>query len=554
MKGTTCLLISITILFILANCSNATSDETTKATVYYSNGQYTIKQNIIDKTNGIAYGSYESGLQKTGWGILNIETSSKYEDNNQAYASGIVEGFLTAVDIENTFYNLAPNVFGNDTKTPSKETQDFLNMQEDYWNNSVKDNLDDPFWRQAGYIYQQYRGLAYGYELACKEPSSTTKVLPIFAFQMLNGVGDLFDIIPAVNKKKQINWLKLSQMEAEDKHQKQGHCSALIKVTGDLSDLFLSHSSWYIFSNMNRIFKHYNFNFNDKSTKSKKISFSSYPGFLESLDDFYMLESGLTWTQTSNGVIDQSIYSAVKPESLLAWQRVRIASAMASTGPEWFDYFSRNHSGTYANQYMVVNMNLFEPSEILKNDTLWVVEEGPGIVVGSDQTDALRLGYWASFNVPYFKDVYNHMGYPSMVKLHGNYFTHDLCPRAQIFRRDQGNVKDLDSLKKIMRYNDYKNDPYSIDTTGNPNPMYAICSRGDLKSKGPSPGGCYDTKLTSYNYGAKDLKAQAINGPTSKYSTGNLPPFSFTGEFEKYQHDGLPITFDFDFIHVEPEL
>ena len=55
---------------------------------------------------------------------------------------------------------------------------------------------------------------------------------------MLNGVGDLFDIIPAVNKKKQINWLKLSQMEAEDKHQKQGHCSALIKVTGDLSDLF----------------------------------------------------------------------------------------------------------------------------------------------------------------------------------------------------------------------------------------------------------------------------------------------------------------------------
>ena len=169
MKGTTCLFISTTILFILANCSNATSDETTKATVYYSNGQYTIKQNIIDKTNGIAYGSYESGLQKTGWGILNIETNSKYEDNNQAYASGIVEGFLTAVDIENTFYNLAPNVFGNDTKAPSKETQDFLNMQEDYWNNSVKDNLDDPFWRQAGYIYQQYRGLAYGYELACKE-------------------------------------------------------------------------------------------------------------------------------------------------------------------------------------------------------------------------------------------------------------------------------------------------------------------------------------------------------------------------------------------------
>ncbi len=40
MKGTTCL---FTILFILANCSNATSDETTKATVYYSIYIYSIE-------------------------------------------------------------------------------------------------------------------------------------------------------------------------------------------------------------------------------------------------------------------------------------------------------------------------------------------------------------------------------------------------------------------------------------------------------------------------------------------------------------------------------
>ena len=541
------------VLFIVLLCKNALSQ---KATVYYSatSNKYAIKQNIIDKENGIAYGTFENTLQKTGWGILNVETNKNYQDNNQAYAAGILEGFLTAADIENTFYNLAPNIFGNATKAPSQETQNFLNQQERYWKDSILNNLNDPFWRQAGFIYQQYKGLAYGYELACESSTSGTKELPSFAFQMLNGVGDLFDIIPAVNKGQQINWLKLTQMEAEDKHQKQGHCSALIKVTGDLSDLFLSHSSWYTFSNMNRIFKHYNFNFNDRSTKSRKISFSSYPGFLESLDDFYMLESGLTWTQTSNGVIDQSIYSAVKPESLLAWQRVRIASAMAATGPEWFDYFSRNHSGTYANQYMIANMNLFEPNKILKNDTLWVVEEAPGIVVGSDQTDALRLGYWASFNVPYYNDVYNHMGYPSMVKKFGNYFTHDLCPRAQIFRRDQGKVNDMNTLKAIMRYNDYKNDPYSIDTTGRPNPMYAICSRGDLKLKDASPGGCYDTKVTSFNYGAKELKAQAINGPTSKYSTGKLPPFKFTGEFSKYEHMGLPISYEFDFVHVEPDL
>lgn len=40
-----------------------------------------------------------------------------------------------------------------------------------------------------------------------------------------------------------------------------------------------------------------------------------------------------------------------------------------------------------------------------------------------------------------------------MWKEHGEDFSYDLCPRAKIFRRDQANVTDLDSLKYIMRYN-----------------------------------------------------------------------------------------------------
>ena len=44
---------------------------------------------------------------------------------------------------------------------------------------------------------------------------------------------------------------------------------------------------------------------------------------------------------------------------------------------------------------------------------------------------------------------------------------------------------------------------------------YAICSRGDLRSGGnASAGGCYDTKVTSYKYGAMQIKAEAINGPS----------------------------------------
>lgn len=57
---------------------------------------------------------------------------------------------------------------------------------------------------------------------------------------------------------------------------------------------------------MNRIMKNYHFAFNAKSG-ANRISFSSYPGYLESLDDFYMMDSGLGMVQTSNGIMNHSL-------------------------------------------------------------------------------------------------------------------------------------------------------------------------------------------------------------------------------------------------------
>jgi hypothetical protein len=65
-----------------------------------------------------------------------------------------------------------------------------------------------------------------------------------------------------------------------------------------------------------------------------------------------------------------------------------------------------------------------------------------------------------------------------------------VSPRANIFRRDQGNVHALDDLKHLMRYNDFENDALS-----NGQPVASVCSRGDLAKKGAIPKGCYDTKV-----------------------------------------------------------
>lgn len=70
-------------------------------------------------------------------------------------------------------------------------------------------------------------------------------------------------------------------------------------------------------------------------------------GFLESLDDFYILSSGLILLQTTNSVYNKTLLKLVVPETLLAWQRVRVANMMAQGGKEWSQLFSMYNSGKW---------------------------------------------------------------------------------------------------------------------------------------------------------------------------------------------------------------
>jgi hypothetical protein len=84
----------------------------------------------------------------------------------------------------------------------------------------------------------------------------------------------------------------------------------------------------------------------------------------------------------------------------------------------------------------------------------------------------------------------------------------------------------MTSFKRIMRYNNYKNDPYSFDGKTQ-NPDYAICARGDLSAR-QSAGGCYDGKVTSFKHGFFNASAEIVNGPsTGDASYGTLPPFGW---------------------------
>lgn len=62
-------------------------------------------------------------------------------------------------------------------------------------------------------------------------------------------------------------------------------------------------------------------------------------------DDFYILDSHLIVTETSNSVLDPSVWDIVVPQAALSWQRVLVANWLSASGTEWADWVQRYNSG-----------------------------------------------------------------------------------------------------------------------------------------------------------------------------------------------------------------
>ncbi|XP_015778026.1 PREDICTED: phospholipase-B 81-like isoform X2 [Acropora digitifera] len=515
-------------------------------TVYYTAGKYRIAFGVLDVDHGVAYGIYQDSIQTNGWGKLDIVSgtgAAKYSDQTIMYAAGYLEGALTAKRINENYVNNYDICFRESSESLVEKAKIWFDNQEKWMRDQItKRSSNSSLWRQMGNIIAQYDGLIAGY---LDHPDTEKANLTKFAFQLFNGIGDFITLKDVLDPKELPNWDKMTKDEILAKVGGMGHCSALIKVLPGYENIFAGHSSWFSYSATMRIYKYYLFNLADPSQAAKQMSFASYPGYLVSLDDFYIMDSGLVMVQTTNSVFNTSLLKFVSSNSLLAWHRVRLANMMAHSGKEWSDVYKQYNSGTYNNQYMLLDLKKVELKKTLQNGALWIVEQIPGLVVGSDQTEILRAGYWPSYNVPFHEQIYNLSGYPDFVKKHGLLYSYQLAPRAEIFRRDQGKVIDMGSMKRILRYNDFPHDPYS-----DKNPVNSICARGDLLIPSDSrPSGCYDTKVTDYSM-ATDLMADAISGPTYQ----GLPVFCWSNFSFPNKHVGLPDCYDFDFVTMKPTI
>jgi hypothetical protein len=293
---------------------------------------------------------------------------------------------------------------------------------------------------------------------------------------------------------------------------------------------------------MLRIYKHYNFGF------GVKVSFSSRPGDIASKDDFYTINQNLLVMETSLNIMNNSVYSGnVVPSSLPTRFRAIIANSICKNGEEWTFTFSRYNSGTYNNQWMIIDRSKLQSSSF--KDVLWIVEQIPGKTVSTDVSSVLlEKKYWASYNVPYFTSLFIELGYAEYAKILPLFYSYENSSRAQIFRRESESITSLDALKKLMRFNKWKTDPYSEES-----PAFAIASRFDLFNLMPNG------MIPSFDYGATDAKvtsmkdlvpnhiAYVVSGPTSD----DQPVFSWT-QFPNSPHRGHPKLFNFSYIDTAP--
>ena len=196
---------------------------------------------------------------------------------------------------------------------------------------------------------------------------------------------------------------------------------------------------------------------------------STYPARISSGDDFYFTSAKLGIQETTIGIGSDSVLwlgvynndlkKYITPQVVMQWARNMIANRLAKyMNLTLLDGLVRERNGrtstsatilvssfliiqwigTYNNEWMVIDYKLIQDVSVFtKNDkneyqflpgTFTLLEQIPGSTHEEDLTEYVvgrrtftassvlnKKGFFPSYNIPYFKDIYNITGYPERV-------------------------------------------------------------------------------------------------------------------------------------------
>ncbi|CAB3248634.1 unnamed protein product [Arctia plantaginis] len=177
----------------------------------------------------VARATYSNEINSTGWAFLELHTSVYCHDEKQAYAAGYLEGYLTRELVWMHWQNMLKGYCYNKTDICGM-IEDFVTKNEMYMNKMLEADPVNPYWYQVKLYYIQIQGLADGYNAATHDPYEFLTSRDIVWINML---GDLDELA-----------LSLSSANYSDDQLFDEHCTGLVKLLPDWSNLYTSHVTW----------------------------------------------------------------------------------------------------------------------------------------------------------------------------------------------------------------------------------------------------------------------------------------------------------------------
>jgi len=160
--------------------------------------------------SGVAWGSFADDIEKTGWGRLTVRTNGKYEDEQQAFGAGLVEGYLTQRRIR----QFANNLRSMRDDSAEEGMRKYFNLQHQYLERKAREaGAEDGFWHHSWLMWKQFEGVVQGYNRHCGEGNE----LDAFELWLINMDGDNIELEHAVS----MGAVPLGEAEEEC-----GHCQS----------------------------------------------------------------------------------------------------------------------------------------------------------------------------------------------------------------------------------------------------------------------------------------------------------------------------------------
>lgn len=272
----------------------------------------------------------QASLNTTGWARLAIEANAREADDTAAYATGFIDGALTVDLINLQWQNLRAN--------PEPKVAQFV-IDNEKWalDMAAKYGPQDPYWYQVGLLYRQLDGITDGYNQFRGGYGALTRYQILYLGIYGTELGDVRNALYPETRPD------VSNMTHDEFYRyvfDSTHCSSLVRVTADLSEMYASHNTWTRYSESIRIFRSYKLPYASlDKTNIHTVSFSGYPGALCGIDDFYVTGNQLVVIETTNDIFNMSLYENINTKTLLYWVRVNIANRLAVTAPQWHEIF-----------------------------------------------------------------------------------------------------------------------------------------------------------------------------------------------------------------------